>query len=277
MFRLTLFKPAPAPARGGRCAPAPDRGLFSLRRILPAAAVLVAGCGLYFLFPWKDAGNSFAASLQARGLVIRDVRVLGRNFTRISDIQDILGTKPGDPILDFDTARARAALEALPWVSQATVSRHLPDTIVIHLIERTPMALWQHEKKLAVVDVEGNVLTREGLERYARLPLIVGKNAPQEAGQLFQALDQVPEIRRRVRSCIRIPDNRWDLRLDNGVTVRLPGGDFTGALRRLAEADREHHVLDRDIVVVDLRLPDRMIVRTSASAARRADNPEKRI
>ncbi|MCH7555160.1 MAG: cell division protein FtsQ, partial [Proteobacteria bacterium] len=54
---------------------------------------------------------------------------------------------------------------------------------------------------------------------------------------------------------------RWNLRLDNGVDVELPEAGINAAWRRLADIERRHRLLSRDITAIDLRLPDRLVVR----------------
>jgi len=72
-----------------------------------------------------------------------------------------------------------------------------------------------------------------------------------------------------------VAGRHWQLRLDNGVAVRLPEDDVGAALRRLAHAERAEGVFDRDIVAIDLRFDDRMIIQASPLAAERRRLPEE--
>jgi len=75
-----------------------------------------------------------------------------------------------------------------------------------------------------------------------------------------------------VRASVLIGERRWNLRLRNGLDIRLPERGIEQALDMLVALDRDKKLLTRDIVSVDLRLPDRVTVRLSdAAAAARAE------
>jgi len=222
------------------------------------------------------ASQAVLAHTARSGLAVGAVYVEGRQHTSRQDLVAALGVDVGDPILAFDPHAARERLESIPWVARATVERRLPDQILIRLVERTPMALWQVNQSLRLVDGDGVVLTGEGLERWHDLPLIVGPEAPARGRELLALLARQPDIGGRVQAATLVSGRRWDLRLDNGVDVKLPERDIEAALSQLAEAQVSHGILDRDVVAVDLRLADRLVVQTSAQAAEaRRRPPEK--
>jgi cell division protein FtsQ len=80
-------------------------------------------------------------------------------------------------------------------------------------------------------------------------------------------LNNEPELRTRVSTAVRVHDRRWNLRLDDSIDVRLPEQNAAAAWAELARAQRDHGVLGRDVAVIDLRLPDRLVVRTTSEAA----------
>jgi cell division protein FtsQ len=173
-------------------------------------------------------------------------------------------------LVDLDDIRAR--LQTLPWVADASVARRLPDTLVIDIVERKPLAIWQHRRRLAVIDREGHILDTKRLDRFASLPLIVGPYANLQAHPLMTMLADFPEVQQRVDSAIWIGDRRWDLRLKSGETLALPEGyaAATGALRQFVKMEQENGLLDRGFVRFDLRLPDRMVVRISGEPGAQA-------
>ena len=63
------------------------------------------------------------------------------------------------------------------WVKDARVSRRLPDTLVIDIVERTPAAMWQNQGQLALIDQEGVVLDRVPVDKMPDLPLLIGPGA----------------------------------------------------------------------------------------------------
>jgi cell division protein FtsQ len=210
------------------------------------------------------------------GLAVGEVLLSGRKEADKEAVLAALGVSRGSPMLAFHPGQARAALEALPWIESAIVERRFPDTIFVRIAERVPMALWQHDQKLFLVDGRGVVLSSTNLDRYPNLPILVGSDAPGHGPELLAALQSVPTIARRVDAAVLVGGRRWDLRLDNGVDVRLPESDIAAALQQLVEAEAAHGVLEKDIVAVDLRVPDRLTIQTSAEAAERRRSPPKK-
>jgi len=207
----------------------------------------------------------YAASARA-GLSVEDVLVEGRNHTDRDTLLATLGLTRGTPILTFDPHAAKARLEALPWVREAMVERRLPDTIFLRLNEREPMALWQNDGQLAVIDRGGRVIPGAQATAFAKLPLLVGEDAARNAVALLATLDTEPELRAQVTAAISVQGRRWNIRLDNGIDVRLPETDTAAAWAQLARLQRSNEMLERDVVTIDLRLPDRLVVRTAPGA-----------
>jgi cell division protein FtsQ len=203
-----------------------------------------------------------AASARA-GLKVGDVLVEGRTRTARSAILNALAIARDVPILDFDPHLAKTRLEALPWVREATVERRLPDTVFVRLVEREPLALWQQGARLTVIDRDGAVIEGAPPEAFAGLALLVGEDAPGHALDLVDMLNREPELRRHVAAAVLVRGRRWNVRLDSGIDVRLPEADPGAAWTELARLEREHGVLERDVITIDMRMKDRLIVRTA--------------
>lgn len=197
------------------------------------------------------------------GLTVKDILVVGRRMTARGDLLNAVRLSRGAPILAFDFEAARKRIEQLPWIKTASVERMLPNTVVIRVHERKPMALWQNDGQFALIDEDGEVITRKHLERFADLFVVVGPDAPEHIGGLLEILSSQPELMHRVKAAVRVGGRRWDLMLAGGIAVRLPEEGALAAWKRLARYEREHDVLARDVRVLDLRLPDRLIIRTS--------------
>lgn len=237
--------------------------------------LIVAVYGL-FMGGHFDSGISKAAGVMrylasVPGFAIEQVRISGSSQDNERKVLAALGAGPGDPILWLDTHRAKQRVEALPWIRSATVLRLLPDVIKVQVEERTPFAIWQHDGELSVIDGEGVVLSQLTEDAKAYLPLVVGTGANMRARDLLELLENYPDLRTRMHAAVRVADRRWNIRLVNGMDIRLPDGDVTGALDELTALDREHGLLAREIAAVDLRLKDRITLRlTEDAAARRA-------
>lgn len=216
----------------------------------------------------------YAASART-GLAVDQILVSGRRYVDPDSIMAALGIRRGDPILAIDPEDARAKLLALPWVIDASVERRLPGTILVRLTESRPMALWQSQSRVRLIDQDGRVLAEDGLDAYADLPLVVGADAPESAADLIRLLGRHPALSARVTAAIRVGGRRWDLMLTGGLAIRLPEDDVATALERLERADRDHSLLNRDLAMIDMRLPDRMVLQTTASGGERMKLPEE--
>jgi len=209
------------------------------------------------------------------GLSVETVLVEGRKETGRSEILKVLGVDRGQPILAFDPAAAKARIEALPWVAGATVERRFPGTVFVRIEERAPFALWQHGQKLALIDRAGEVIVRGDLARWSRLPMVVGEDAARHAAEIVDLLASQPDLYVRVDAAVRVAGRRWNVKLDSGVDVRLPEEDAAAAWTRLAALARDERLLERDLVLIDLRQPDRLIVRLSPDATETEAEPGK--
>jgi cell division protein FtsQ len=210
-------------------------------------------------------GISLAAKL---GLVVGNIEVDGRAMTTKAAILRAVGATRGTPILAVSPSAAKAQLETLPWVRSAAVERQLPDTIHITIVERMPFAFWQRQGKLALIDRDGTVITDTGLDRFPGLIVLVGDDAPQNAAKLLEMIASEKTIANRVTAAVRVGGRRWRLHLDNGINVELPEENAAAAWKQLAELDRDSQILARNIEVIDMRLSDRLVVRTVPEPAK---------
>ncbi|TVR83196.1 MAG: FtsQ-type POTRA domain-containing protein [Rhodospirillales bacterium] len=211
-------------------------------------------------------GQSLVDATAAAGLQVGEVFVVGRQETTRQQLLQALNVRPGMPILALDIHEARERLLTLPWVKAASVERLLPDTVVVHISERQPQALWQSHGTFTLVDRQGQVIPHGDVGQFGGLPIVVGDDAPAHTGALIALLDTQPSLRDRVTAAIRVGGRRWNLRLDGRMEVRLPEIDPQSAWLRFAEFERNHGLLERDVVLFDLRFPDQVIVRRGAPA-----------
>jgi cell division protein FtsQ len=147
-------------------------------------------------------------------------------------------------------------------VQSARVERRLPNTIVVSLTERRPFAIWQFQGKFRLVDRAGQVVDQD-LAEVKELPLIVGAGAPAAAAPLLDLVGKYPALLSRMVAAVRVGERRWNLRLNTGADVMLPEGAEQAALERLMTLHQGQALLDRPLKAVDMRLPDRLVVRPS--------------
>jgi cell division protein FtsQ len=255
-------------------APAAAARLYRIGRWLAVPAVIaigVYGAAALGLLPSvaevrRQVGAWLIDRSAALGMRIASVRIEGRATTDRAAILAALDAGPGMPILAVDPARAEKRLESLPWVSSALIERQLPDMLYVRLVERTPLALWQHDGKLQLIDDTGAVIPVTRLDRFAKLPLVVGPDAAPRAAQLLAMLATEPDLAARVSAAVRVGGRRWNLRVDGRIDVLLPADDPAGAWAALARLERSSTILERDVEAIDMRLGDRLVVRVSPEA-----------
>lgn len=175
---------------------------------------------------------------------------------------DEAGTaKAPQPLVNV--AEIRRRLLGFGWVKDARVSRRLPDTLVIDIVERSPAALWQNQGRLALVDHDGVVLDRVPVDKMPDLPLLIGPGANGQAQGLNRLMDAVPTLKPQLTSASWVGGRRWDLNFQSGEAVALPEGEDRArtALTKFARLDKASGLLGRGIVRFDLRVPDKMTVR----------------
>ncbi len=195
------------------------------------------------------------------GFRVEEILVVGRRETTQKELLGAVRLVRGAPILAFDLQVAQKRLEALPWVKTASVGRMLPDTVMLNVEERRPLALWQHKGVFALIDTDGEVIMKKSLDRFSDLLVVVGPDATLHASKLLEVLATEPQLMDQVKAAIRVGGRRWNLRLKGDIDVRMPEENAARAWSRLAEYEKTHRVLERDVQILDLRLPDRLIVR----------------
>jgi cell division protein FtsQ len=205
-------------------------------------------------------GNLMEQFGRAIDLRVATIEIHGQSNTPDALLHEALGVSKGDPILGFSVEGARQRIEALSWVEHVAVERRLPETIYVDITERRPYAIWQNQGKFQLIDRNGQVVTNEDVASFNDLPLVVGLGAPEHAADMLTALAAVPDIKSRVVAIVRVGERRWNLQLKNQLTVMLPEGHEAAALARLNDLQSQQQLLDRKLLFVDMRLPDRMAV-----------------
>lgn len=256
---------------------APPPGVGIAGALLLLAATLgygaIAGGHVGDIVNWlRDARDETA---NAFGFRIAEISLTGPKEVSREEVLTTAGVGGRASLLFLDADAARRRLMANPWIADAAVFKLYPDRLQITITERRAFALWQEEGRVSVIAADGTVLEPFVEDRYRDLPLVVGRGAERQAKDFLALVARYPDIRSVLRASILIAERRWNLRLANGIDVRLPESNVTAALDRLVELDRDKKLLSRDIVAIDLRLPDRVSVQLSDAAAQARDEALK--
>jgi cell division protein FtsQ len=207
------------------------------------------------------------AAANAVGFRITSIALAGGKHVTREEILTTAGVTGRTSLLFLDAAAARRRLKANPWIADATVLKLYPGRLHIEVTERDAFALWQKNGHVTVIAGDGTVVLPYVPPRFAGLPLVVGQGAETRAKNFLALIDQYPLVRDQLRAIVLVAERRWNLKLKSGIDVRLPESEPERALDLLVQLDRDKKLLSRDIVAIDLRLPDRVTVRLSEEAA----------
>ncbi|MEC7265867.1 MAG: FtsQ-type POTRA domain-containing protein [Pseudomonadota bacterium] len=250
-------------------------GIASLTGILVLALV-----GIFtaeFTRPTADyLRDGFFDATAKAGLHVTDITVEGRRRTQREDLLAVTQIVAGMPILRVDLDAMQTRIEKLPWVYNVTVVRRLPGIIHLHVREREPFALYEEGRKTALIDKSGDVIIRNHLQTFEHLPVLSGSGAPIRAQALMDMLQDYPVVRNRLVAAEWIGGRRWSLTLDHGGAVHLPAKNMQNALNRLMDLERERRILAVENQSIDLRLPDRILLRPMGETSRAAPPRPKR-
>ena len=213
----------------------------------------------------SDTRNAIANSA---GFRITTVAINGRKQLTQDEVLGTGGVNGRSSLLFLDAAAVRDKLKGNPWIADATVLKLYPGQLQIDIVERTAFALWQQDGRLSVIADDGAVLEPYLSRGFLSLPLVVGKGAETRAKGFLALLARYPQVSSVTKAAIFVGERRWNLRLKDGLDIRLPENDVGNALASLSRLDREDRLFSRDIVAVDMRLPDRLSVQLSDDAAK---------
>ncbi|WP_245424026.1 cell division protein FtsQ/DivIB [Methylovirgula sp. 4M-Z18] len=206
------------------------------------------------------------------GFGIDAITISGQMELTEKEILQGAGVSERTSLLLLNPAQVREHLLAIPLVKEATVTKLYPNRLSIAVVERNAYALWQKDGVISVIAADGAAIDTRKDSRFDNLPLVVGDEANEHIQEFVSLLDAAGDLRAKIRAGTFITDRRWNLTMTSGVIVKLPEDDPASAITQLAKLEREQHVLDRDIITLDMRVPGRMIARLSEEAfAARAD------
>lgn len=226
-------------------------------------SILLIGLWLGGFLPKVSQGmsNMTKSRLVAMGFHVQNIDVIGEGRIREDEVLDALGIEKGQYIFDIDMREAQLRVQSLSWIDDAIIRRLWPDSIVVHIVERQPVALWQNDYEVKVIDAKSVIIEDANASDFAHLPMIVGPNAAAQSQQLYDALVHAPSIMAHVKAIIYVGERRWDIALkDNRPRLMLPQDGAISALAYIENLHQAYNILDRDIGVIDLRVEGRLVL-----------------
>ncbi len=238
----------------------PHAGSISAAALLAASLVYGVSLGGH--------GPALLDFVTARsGFQISAVRLTGQIETSDSALMAALSIEPGGSLLAFDVAAGRDRLATLPWIASATIRKLYPDALSVEVTEKQAFARWHDGSRVFLIDRGGVLITDEYDPSYDDLPLVAGRGAPPLADAALAMVAAHEGLAGRVAALVRVGDRRWDVMLTDGPTIRLPEENQEAALAEVVRLEAQAKLLQRDVAVIDLRIPDRITVRLTPDAA----------
>ncbi|MEA3062038.1 MAG: cell division protein FtsQ [Sphingomonadales bacterium] len=255
------------PQGRGRAAPPPSALGEAVRRVSGwvfaglLAAIFFAS--LVMLRVPQALGLTAGEVAGEAGFSLKHVEIKGTHHIPQIQVYNIAFDQPSSAMALVDLEATRQRLLRFGWVRDARVSRRLPDTLVVDIVERRPAAIWQNNRRLALIDLDGVVLQPVRLEAMPALPLVIGPEANRHAGDLARLVGAAPQLKPVMAGATWIGGRRWDIRFQTGETLSLPEGpdEARRALDRFARMDQNTPLLGRGFVRFDMRIPGRFVIR----------------
>ncbi|MFZ4761881.1 MAG: cell division protein FtsQ/DivIB [Alphaproteobacteria bacterium] len=232
-------------------------------RLFSAAFFLLLGIGIW----QQNQLQQLAANILAEryGFIVKDVTVKGRQHIDVDSLKAAMNITSGMPIFGISVKEMAEKIAAIPWVKAVAVERSLPDKIHVVLQERVPLALWQNKGVFYVVDADGKNLGEVSAETYHGLPILIGDDAPAHAPAFLEMAATVPVLLKELDNAVFINGRRWNIRLKNGVTIKLPEENFHEALQRIGDDERIKQAMERSVIAIDLRDHEKITVQTAGA------------
>lgn len=265
--------------------PAPSRWSYRLQRLMltplfrkvlkvgvPFAAAFIGGT-VYFSDVERQEKLALAfvdlrQQIETRPeFMVKLLAIDGASDETAEDIREIFPIEFPISSFDLELDDLQELIEGLPAVADASVRIRQGGILLAEVTERQPVALWRNRDGLGIVDVEG-IVVGEVVSRNERadLPLVVGEGAERALPEALQVLHAARPLSNRVKGLVRMGERRWDVVLDRDQRIQLPAVSPVRALERVIVLNQVQDMLERDLVVVDMRLADRPTIRMNEAA-----------
>ncbi|WP_439567870.1 cell division protein FtsQ/DivIB [Sphingopyxis sp.] len=223
----------------------------------------VAAIGAHATGVTAKVHEEWAQAVGRAGFQVKKVEVVGADRIDRLKVYDIALAQKDRSMAAVDLDGVRGDLMRYGWIKDARVSRRLPDTLVVDIVERTPAAIWQHNNRLSLIDDKGVVLEPVTVATMPDLPLVIGPKANQRSQDLDRLLAEASSLKELLAGATWVGNRRWDLRFRSGETLSLPEGEVEAkaALAKFAHMDGANRLLGRGILRFDMRDPARFVLR----------------
>ncbi|MFY1711729.1 cell division protein FtsQ/DivIB [Tritonibacter mobilis] len=272
-------------AAEGKADPAPSRLKYRIQRWmltpgirtglrvgLPLGVILIAAGSYLASEARRD--HLMALYIEARAsfetrpeFMVNVMAIDGAGESVATDIREVTSLDLPLSSFDLDLPAIRDLIVGLDPVKTAAVRIRPGGILQVDVVEREPAIVWRSRDGLALLDETGAFVAELGQRSlHPELPLIAGRGADKRAAEALRLFTAARPLGDRLRGIVRIGERRWDVVLDRGQRIQLPVERPVAALERVIAVSEVKDLLERDVAVVDLRLPARLTVRMNAPA-----------
>lgn len=256
-----------------------DTSYFKNKKLIFIIIIFSFISSLFFLSK-SNTGSCFFSKisnlnsqlLTASGLSVKKISIIGNGRTSIAVIKKTIAPVDNISMFSLNLESLKNKIEALPWVQHVSVQRLFPSTLKINIQERKPLALWQKQNQLLLIDLSGCPIPISNIKAFRNLPLVVGANANKKASSLLDILSKTVYLKNLVKSASLIYNRRWNLNLSNGGIVQLPEHNWESAISNLETLNKKSKLLDKNLELIDMRIPPQIILRLKSETAKRYKN-----
>ncbi|HTN41162.1 MAG TPA: cell division protein FtsQ/DivIB [Asticcacaulis sp.] len=200
------------------------------------------------------------ARMASIGLKLQKVQLVNVSPEASPDVRRALKFEKDQPFALMNLASVQKDVENVGWVKSATVRRQFPGVLIVDVIERPRLAVWQYNGKNTVIDDEGNIIPEAVSTRFPDLPFVVGEGANEAAPAIIELIRQRPALLEKTYALQRVNTRRWNILLKNGAVIKLPALNQEQAMARLDVLMTQQRVLDQGFASIDLLDPDSLVV-----------------
>ncbi|KCV83113.1 cell division protein FtsQ [Actibacterium atlanticum] len=199
--------------------------------------------------------------------MVRLMSIQGASTEIDQDIREVLPLDFPVTSFDLDLEQMRQTVAGLDAVAKAELRIRPGGILEIEITERVPAIVWRGRDGLELLDADGHrVAPLDHRANRADLPLIAGDGADAQVPEALQILAAARPLTPRLRGLVRVGERRWDVVLDREQRIMLPEQGAVAALERVIALNQAEDMLERDLMVVDMRNADRPTLRLAPGA-----------
>ena len=245
------------------------------RKLFLVVMALLLVVGLFVLRVPQMVGTQIGELVGVMGFSVKRVEIQGIHHMDRLPVYSVALDQKSTAMPLVDLGEIRNKLLQFGWVQDARVSRRLPDTLLVDIVERQPAAIWQYQGKLNLIDKDGVILQPVDPQAMPDLPIVVGPDANTQASSLTALLDAAPRLKPMFAGATWIGDRRWDIRFNSGETLALPEGDQQArdAYAKFDRMDQAASLLGKSFVHFDMRIPGKFVVRVTSEPGHEIGDP----